>query len=329
MRLSIVGLLLSLASGILAAPLAADAQQPAKIPRVGFLCPVSKPGGPLLLALRQGLRELGYVEGQGIIIEARFAEQRDERLHDLAAELVRVRVDAIVPMGAAALGVVKQATSTIPIVMAGAADPVGLGLVASLARPGGNITGLTSLAPELAGKRLELLKEILPRLQRVAVFWDPMEPEEVAEWKATEVAARALGLQLRSLEVRVFEDPEKAFSALTLERVDALINAGWIGVTSRRAKRIIEFGATNRLPVMGGRRSFVEAGAFISYAANYEDLYRRTAAYVDKILKGAKPADLPVEQPTRFELVINLKTARALGLTIPQSVLFRADKVIQ
>ncbi|MBI4610095.1 MAG: ABC transporter substrate-binding protein [Candidatus Rokubacteria bacterium] len=320
--------LLAFTFGLLAAPLASDAQQAGKLPRVGFLCPAAK-AGPFLLSLGQGLREFGYVEGQNISIEARFAEEREERLPDLAAELVRLRVDILVPMGPAALRAAKRATNTIPIVMAGTADPVGIGLVASLARPGGNITGLTSLGPELAGKRLELLKEVLPGLRRIAVFWDPTEPEEIAEWKAYQVAAGALRLQLRSMEVRVLEDPEKAFSALTLEPVDALINTGWIGVTTRRARRTIEFAAINRLPVMGGRRSFVEAGGFISYAADYEELYRRAAAYMDKILKGAKPADLPVEEPRKFELVINVKTAKALGIKIPQSVLMRADQVIQ
>jgi len=313
---------------LLIAPLAAEAQQAGKLPRVGFLCPASKPG-PFLLSLQKGLREVGYVEGQNISIETRFAEERDERFPALAAELVRLKVDVVVPMGAAALRAAREATSTIPIVMAGTADPVGLGLVASLARPGGNITGVTSLATELAGKRLELLKEVLPGLRRIAVFWDPMEPEEAAEWRAYQAAAGPLELRLRSMEVRVLEDPEKAFSALTLEPVDALINAGWIGVTTRRAKRVIEFAASNRLPVMGGRGSFVEAGAFISYAADYEELYRRAAAYVDKILKGAKPADLPVEEPRKFELIINLKTAKAIGVTIPQRVLIRVDKVIK
>ncbi|MBI4561472.1 MAG: ABC transporter substrate-binding protein [Candidatus Rokubacteria bacterium] len=329
MRLRTVALFVTLAFGILSGPLAAEAQPPGKVPRIGFLCPISKPGGPYLLALRKGLRELGYVEGQSITIEARFAEERLERFSGLVAELVQLRVDVLVPMGPSALRAARQATSTIPIVMAGAADPIGTGFVASLARPGGNITGLTSLASELAGKRLELLKEVLPGLRRVAIFWHPTEPEEAAEWREADRAARALGLQLQSLEVRASDDLTKAFLSLTKERVDALVNVGWFAPASTRAESIIAFAVANRLPTMFSRTKFVEDGGFMSFSANYEELYRRTATYVDKLLKGARPGDLPVEQPTRFELVINMKTAKALGLTIPQSVLIRADRVIQ
>ena len=326
MRLSTVGFILTFALAILSAPSTPDAQQPAKVPRVGFLCPRAKPGPPLV-ALQQALRELGYVEGQNIVIETRFAAERPERLHDLAAELVRLKVDVIVPMDPPALRAAKQASSTIPIVMTNTADPVGTGLVASLARPGGNITGLTLLSRELAGKRLELLKEVIPGISWVGVFWNPVEPDDAVEWRETQLAARALGLQLQSLEVRGPDDVEKALSAITKGRADALILLG-LGHLSPDRKRIIEFAATNRLPAMGALRHFVVAGGFMAYGPNYEELYGRAAVYVDKILKGAKPADLPVEQPTRFELVINLKTAKALGLTIPQSVLFRADHVI-
>jgi putative ABC transport system substrate-binding protein len=326
-RLGAVALIITLALGTFVAPLAADAQQAAKVPRVGFLCPST--AGPHLLALQQGLRELGYVEGQSISFELREAEGRLEGLPDLAAELVQLRVDVLVPMGPSALRAAKQATSTIPIVMPGAADPVGTGLVASLARPGGNITGLTSLAPELAGKRLELLKEILPGLRRVAVFWNPMEPEDAAEWREAERAARALGLQLQSLEVRAPDDLTKAFLVLTKERVDALVNVGWFPPATTRAKGIIKFAAANRLPTLFSRPRFVEEGGFMSFSATDEELYRRAATHVDKLLKGVRPADLPVEEPTKFELVINLKTAKALGLTIPQSLLIRADRVIE
>lgn len=319
----------TLALGILVAPLAADAQQPGKVYRIGFLCPLFKPGGPALAALRQGLRELGYVDGQNVVFDVRFAEEKLQHLPSLAAELVRLKVDALVPMGPAATRAVKGATGAIPIVMPGAADPVGTGLVASLARPGGNITGMSSLGAELAGKRLELLKEVVPGLARLSVFWDPEEPEEVAEWRETQLAALRLGLQVQSLEVRGFADIEKAFTAAGRSRVDALMNLGWISQSFYRAKHIVKFAATHRLPAMYGRPTFVGAGGLISYGPNYEELYRRAGTFVDKILKGAKPGDLPVEQPTKFELVINLKTAKALGLTIPQSILFRADKVIE
>jgi len=268
---------------------------------------------------------LGYVEGQDIIIETRFAGERPERLPGLAAELVRLKVDVIVPMDPPAVWAAKKATGTIPIVMPNGVDPVGAGQVASLARPGGNITGLAMLTRELAGKRLELLKEVVPGVSRVAVLWNPAEPEEVIEWQEAQHAARTLGLQLHSLEVRGADDVDGALSAISKRRVDAL----YVAVFHRWRKPVIEFAARNRLPAMGGLRHIVDEGALISYGPNYDDLFRRAATYVDKILKGAKPADLPVEQPTRFELVINLKTAKALGLTIPQSVLIRADEVIQ
>lgn len=316
--------IVTLALGLLAAPMAGDAQRPGKVPRVGFLCPRSKPGPPLL-ALKQGLHELGYVEGQNIIIEDRFAGERPEKLPGLAAELVRLKVDVIVPMDPPGVWAAKKATGTIPIVMPNGVDPVGAGLVAHLARPGGNITGQAMLTRELAGKRLELLKEVVPGVSRVAVLWNPAEPEEAIEWQEAQRAARGLGLQLHSLEVREADDVEGALSTLTKGRMDAL----YVATYHRWRKPVIEFAARNRLPAMAALRHIAAEGALISYGPNYDDLFRRAATFVDRILKGAKPADLPVEQPTRFELVINLKTAEALGLSIPPSLLTRADKIIE
>jgi putative ABC transport system substrate-binding protein len=316
--------IVALALGLLA-PLAADAERPGKAPRVGFLCPRSKPGPPLL-ALKRGLHELGYVEGQNIIVETRFAGERPERLPDLAAELVRLKVDVIVPMDPPAVWAAKKATGTIPIVMPNGVDPVGAGLVASLARPGGNLTGLAMLARELVGKRLELLNEVVPGVSQVAVLWNPAVPEEAIEWQEAQLAARTLGLQLHSLEVQGADDVDSALSMMTKRRVDAL----FVAVFHRWRKPVIEFAAMKRLPAMAGLRFIVvDEGALISYGPNYDELFRRAATFVDKILKGANPADLPVEQPMRFELVINLKTAKALGLTIPPSLLMRADKVIE
>lgn len=313
---------------LLAPAIAAQAQQREKVARIGFLCPFSKPG-PALLALRQGLRELGYVDGQNVVIETRFAEEKHERFPSLAAELIRLNVDVIVPMGPAATRAARQATTAIPIVLAGVADPVGTGLVASLARPGGNITGMSSLTVDLASKRLQLLKELVPGVTRIGVFWDPEEPEEAAEWKETQLAARTLGLQLQSLEVPGFTDMEKVLMALGSSRVDALINLGWLGPTFQRAKRIAEFAARQRLPAMYGNTIHVKLGGLLSYSANREELFRRAATHVHKILNGAEPGHLPVEHPTKFELVVNLKTAKTLGLRIPRSVLLRVDRVIE
>lgn len=316
---------------LLAPAIAAQAQQREKVARIGFLCSLYKPG-PALLALRQGLRELGYVDGQNVVLETRFAEEKLERLPSLAAELVRLKVDALVPMGPAATRAARQATTVTPIVLAGAADPVGTGLLASLSHPGGNITGVSSLTVELASKRLQLLKEVAPGLTRLGVFWDPEEPEEAAEWKQTQLAARTLGLQLQSLEVPGFAgiaDLEKIFAASGSSRVDALISLGWIGPAFPRGKRVVEFAAKQRLPAMYGRPVFVQAGGLLSYGPNYEELFRRAATHVHKILIGAKPGDIPVEQPMRFELVLNLKTAQALGLTFPPQLLVLADQVIQ
>ena len=324
MRRNTPGLIVALTLSLLAAPLAATAQQPAKVPRIGLIRPGSPPD-PNAEAFLQGLRDLGYVEGRTIAIEYRWAQGSPERIPDLTAELVRLKVDVIVTSGQFALAA-KQATSTIPIVMSVSADPVGSGLVASLARPGGNITGLTVMSPELSEKRMELLKEALPKLSRVAVLRDPGQPPTTL--RRTEAAARALGLRLQTLEVRDINDLEPALAAAKKGRAGALNILDSSFFAAHRA-RIVEAVARTRLPAMYYQREFVDLGGLMSYAPHFPDLFRRAATYVDKILKGAKPADLPVEQPTRFELIVNLKTAKALGLTIPPSILIRADQVIQ
>ena len=317
--------------GLLAAPLAADAQRAGKVPRIGFLVAASASDSAyarLIEAFRQGLRDLGYVEGRNIFIEYRYAGEKYEQLAALAAELVRLKVDVIVSHGTPGPSAAKQATSTIPIVMTGAGDPVGSGLVASLAQPGGNVTGLSLLAPELGGKRLQLLKELLPGLSRVAVVWNAANPYASLVMRETEAAATTLGVQLQSLVVRGPEDFEGVLAAATRGRAGALI-AVEDPLTITKRTQIVDFAAKSRLPAIYGVKEFVDVGGLMSYGAHLADLYRRAATYVDKILKGAKPADLPVQQPTRFEFVINLKTAKALGLTIPQSVLIRADQVIE
>ncbi len=317
------------AFGILLAPLAAEAQQPAKIPRIGLLSPFSPSATALWHeAFRRGLRDLGWVEGKNISIEYRYSEGRNDRVPDLAADLVRLKVDIIVAATSTAALAAKHATRAIPIVMASAGDPVGSGLVESLARPGGNITGLTMIAPELTGKRLELLKEIVPKLSRVAVLWNPQGPASTLSWKEIQLPARELGVQLHSLEVRSSNDFDKAFKDASRARAGALaIMPDPVFVTN--LKQIADFSAKSRLPSIFHLREFVDSGGLLAYGTDRSDLFRRAATYVDKILKGAKPADLPVEQPTKFELVINLKTAKAIGVTIPQSILIRADQVIQ
>jgi putative ABC transport system substrate-binding protein len=314
-----------------AAPLAAEAQQAAKVARIGYLSPNLAASPHLHEAFRQGLRDLGYVEGRNVVIEYRDAEGKVERLPALAAELVALKVDVIVTEGGT-LGprVAMRTTTTIPVVFV-AGDPVGSGVVASLARPGGNLTGLSSLGPELVGKCLELLKQALPGVDRVAVLRQPTAlGEHVARemLKSAEVAARALGLQPQFIEVGGPDEIARAFSNMTGARVGAvaLLPANMF---LREHRRIVELAARNRLPAIYTSREFVDAGGLMSYGASQPDLFRRAATYVDRILKGAKPGDLPVEQPTKFELVINLKTAKALGLTIPQSVLAHADELIQ
>jgi putative ABC transport system substrate-binding protein len=307
----------------------AQAQQPGKVPRIGIL-----PPGPiservhLWEAFRQGLRELGYVEGKNIILIFPSGKVTPERLPDLAAELVNLKVDVIVvPTTAAALAVMK-ATKTIPIVMPVAADPVGTGLVTSVARPGGNVTGLTTIASDLSGKRLELLKEVVPGVSRIAVLSNPSRANVPPQMREIEVTARALGVQLRRLEVRGPDDFERVFQAAIKERAGALITVDDPFLFSQRT-RIVKLAAKSRLPAIYFFREFVDVGGLMSYAANLSDMYRRAATYVDKILKGAKPADLPIEQPKKFELIINLKAAKQIDLAIPPNVLARADKVIK
>jgi putative tryptophan/tyrosine transport system substrate-binding protein len=278
-------------------------------------------------AFFDALRESGWVEGKNIAFERRYADNRVERLPVLAAELVRLNVDVIVGIGTLAPLAAKQATSTIPIVMAAAGDPVGSGLVASLARPGGNVTGMSLMAPDLGGKRLELLIELLPRLARVAVLWNAANPYSALVFKETQVAGRTLGVEIQSLEVRSPDDLDRAFEAERRQHPDALVSVEDPFTGSYR-KSIADFAIVEHLPSLYGLREDVVAGG-LSYGANIADLWRRSAGYVDKILKGAKPADLPVQQPTTFELVINLKTARALGLTVPPTLLARADEVIE
>jgi len=318
-----------LATILLTTASAANAQPSKKVFRVGYLDGSSPSGSARLLdAFRQRLHELGHNEGQNIVIEYRFAEGKPERIPDLANELVRLKVDIIVVSGGTASSAAKGATRTIPIVMAAAADPVGTGLVSSLARPGGNITGLTTISAELSGKRLELLKETFPRVSVVAVVLNPKEPGSALALKEMEAAAQALGMQLQPVEVKGANDFDKALTSVIGRQVGALMVIRG-GVTNANEARIVDFAAQNRLPAMSSRSGFAEAGGLMFYGVNDADLYRRAAIYVDKILKGTKPADLPVEQPMKFELVINLKTAKQIGLAIPPTVLARADKVIK
>jgi ABC-type uncharacterized transport system substrate-binding protein len=308
-------------------PLATRAQQAGKIRTIGILNAGSA-GVPSAVVLPDALRELGWIERKNIVFERRYAENRVERLPELAAELVRLNVDVIVGLGTLAPLAAKRATTTIPIVMTAAGDPLGSGLVASLARPGGNVTGMSLMAPDLGGKRLELLKELLPRLARVAVLWNAANPYPALVFKETQAAGRTLGIEVQSLEVRDPRDFDGAFEALRRQRPDALITVE-DPLTFNYMKLIADFAAGQRLPTLHGFREDVAAGALMSYGANLADLFRRAAGYVDKILRGAKPADLPVQQPTKFELVINLTTAKALGLTVPPSLLARADEVIE
>ena len=321
---------LAMVSGsLLAAPLAAEAQQAAKIARIGYLSSSSATTSRVVEAFRQGLREFGWVEGQNIVIDWRFAEGRFDRLPDLAAELVRLKVDVIAAGPTPAAVAAKNATGTIPIVMIGVGDPVGLGLIASLARPGGNVTGVSfSVDLEIFGKGLELLKEIVPRVRRVAVLSNPANPAQALTIKDVKAAGRSLGVQLQLLEARGPNEFDGAFAAMAKERAEALLVVSDSMFLLHRA-RLADLAAKNQLPSMYGVREFVEAGCLMSYGPSIVANYRRAAFFVDKILKGAKPADLPVEQPTKFELAINLKTAKALGLTIPQSLLQRADQVIE
>jgi len=317
------------AVAVLAAGVKAVAQQPKKVPLIGFLCGPSLASiTPLADAFRQGLRELGYVEGQSLAIEWRSAEGVNERLPNLAAELVKLKVDVILTRGTPATQAAKKATQTIPIVMTGGSDPLGTGLVTSLARPGGNVTGLTDVYSDLGGKQLELLKEASSKVSRVAVLWDPANPGNTTWLRGMKVAAGALSLTLQPVEVQGPNDLQPAFSTVKRERARALSvlsNA----VTTTYRTRIVDFAAKSRLPTMYPDREAVETGGLMSYGPNLSDMWRRAATYVDKILKGTKPADLPVEQPTKFELVINLKTAKQIGLTIPPELLARANRLIK
>ncbi len=318
----------ALSTLLLALSLSAEAQQPAKIPRIGFLLGSSPGSDPRVEAFRQGLRELGHVEGKNIAVEYRFAEGQEDRLTKLVAELVSLKADIIVTDGTATTRAAKNATKTIPIVMASDGDPIGSGFVASLARPGGNITGLTNRLAELSGKRLEVLKETIPGISRIGVIWNPKTPASAIAFKETQIAAQALAVQLQSLEVRGPNDFESAIEAATKRQASALSVLSDSLMFSNRT-RILELAGKQRLPTMHTQSLWVEAGGMMSYGTHFPDLYRRAATYVDKILKGAKPADLPVEQPIKFELVINLKTAKQIGLTIPPNVLVRADRVIK
>jgi ABC-type uncharacterized transport system substrate-binding protein len=309
--------------------LPADARQSKKIPRIGFLVAASPSAfSARNEAFRQGLRELGYIEGKNIVIDWRYAEGRLDRLPDLAAELVGLNVDIIITAGPTDTKAAKKATKTIPIVMGFDTDPVGNGFVTSLARPGGNITGLSSLAPELSGKQLELLKEIVPKLSRLAVLGTSTNPGNAQQLREMELAAKAFGVKFQYLDVLNPKDVETAFRAASKGRAEAVLVLGSPVLISHRTQ-VADLAVKSRLPAIYNVAEWVEAGGLMTYSTSFTDLYRRAATYVDKILKGAKPADLPVEQPTKFEFIINLKTAKQIGLTIPPNVLARADKVIK
>jgi ABC-type uncharacterized transport system substrate-binding protein len=325
----LIGLAVVLTTSLTLASLAADGQEPGKVPRIGFLVVSTRSFvSTRIETFRQGLRELGYVEGKNVLIEYRYAEGKLDLLPALASELVQLKVDVIVTASAPGVRAAKNATSTIPIVFAAIGDPVGGGFVASLARPGGNVTGLSILATELSGKRLELLREAFPKVTRVVILWNPTSSYNSLSFGEMPAVAKALGVQHQSMEVRGANDFENGFQRAKKEGAQALVTMP-DPVINANLQPVLEFAAKNRLPAMYAGSEFVEAGGLMSYAPNYTDQFRRAAVFVNKILKGAKPADLPVEQPTKVELVINMKTAKALGLTIPQSVLGRADRVIE
>jgi putative ABC transport system substrate-binding protein len=325
-RKKVIGFALS--GLLLALRFSAEAQQPKKIPRLGFLGQSSSAETPRVEALRQGLRDLGHVEGKNITIEYRYADARSDKLRALADELVRLNVDLLVVATTPAVQAAKNATKTIPIVFFGVTDPVAAGLVDSLARPGGNITGFTNIASVLSGKRLELLKETVPKLSRVAVLWNPQNPGSVPQWKESQLPGRELGLQLLSMEVISADKFEIAFIEAIKARSAALaVTADPLANSNR--KQIVDLATKNRLPAIYPWGEFVENGGLMSYGPNFAAAGRDAARHVDKILKGAKPADLPVEQPIKFEFIINLKAAKQIGLTIPPNVLVRADRVIK
>jgi putative tryptophan/tyrosine transport system substrate-binding protein len=327
MKIKITGL--ALGTLLLVLSMSAEAQQRGKVPRIGFLGATSASANAARMdGFRQGLRDLGYVEGKDILIEDRWAEGKEDRLRPLADELVRLKAEVIVTAGPAATGPARRATSTVPIVMAFDNDPVGNGFVGSLARPGGNITGLSALAPELSGKRLELMKEVAPKLSRIVVLGTSTQPGAVQSLRETQLAAAALKVELQHVDVLDPKEIESAFRAAAKGHADAVLVQTSQVIFFRRTQ-ISDLAVKNRLPVIFPQSEYVEDGGLMSYGPNYPDLFRRAAIYVDKILKGRKPADLPVEQPTKFEFIINLKAAKQIGLTIPPSVLARADKVIQ
>lgn len=329
MRRSVIGLIVTLTLALFLAPFSSEAQQAEKVPRIGIL-ETGSPSSPTPSqeAFRQGLRDLGYVEGKNIRLEPRYAEGRFERLPDLAAELTHLKLDVLVTSGSQPVQALKQATSTIPIVGVVLADPVGIGFAASFARPGGNITGLAFQNADLSTKRLELLKEAVPGVTRVAVLWDSHNPASASAVRTTEEAAQSLGLQLHLLEVQGPHNFDSAFATAHRERAQALLQVG-SPLFSTHRKALLDLVAKSRLPVTCETRAFVVEGCLMAYGPSFADMWRRAATYVDKILQGTKPADLPIEQPMKFELVINLKTAKALGLTIPPTLLIQATEVIR
>jgi putative ABC transport system substrate-binding protein len=318
---------MAVALALLAAPLAAEAQQAGKVYRIGYVRAETPPAVDIE-AFRQGLREHGYVEGTNVVIEYRWADGNEERLRSLVAELLRLKVDLIVTSAPAATRVAKEATTTIPIVMVLVADPVAFGFVASLSRPGGNVTGFAFLLPELSGKRLDLLKEAIPQLSRVAVLWNAANPYKLSDLKEVQAVADALTVAVHTFPVRGLNDFDDGFEAAAKNRAGGLITLEDPFTIAHRT-RIVGLALRHRLPAVYAVRPFVDAGGLMSYGPDRADQNRRAAIFVDKILKGAKPADLPVERPTKFELVINMKTAKALGITIPPSLLLRADQVLE
>jgi len=323
----------TVAGGLLAAPLAAEAPPGGKVYRVGYIGPT--PVATLISdptqyfdSFRREMRQRGYVEGQDLVLELRSVEERPDRASQVVGELVRLNPDVIVAVSAPVIQAARQVTRTIPIVMVGVGDPVAIGFVASLSRPGGNITGLSQLSSELSAKRLDLLKEVVPGVSRVAILWNPTNPSNASQLRATKLVAQALGMHLQLLEVRGPQDFESGFQAATRGRAGALITLDDLLIYTRRTQ-IVALAAKRRLPAIYGWSKFAEAGGLMSYGPDFRDMYRQAAIFVDKILKGAKPGDLPIEQPAKLELVINLKTAKALGLTIPPSLLQRADQVIE
>ena len=328
MSLYAIACIVTLTVSLVAAPLVANAQRSGKVARIGYLSPVGGAGSPAAEAFRQGLRELGHVEGRSITIEFRAAEGRSDLLPALASELVQLPVDVIVAFSSAAAQAAKKMTTTIPIVMVSSGDPVATGLVATLARPGGNITGLTGLATELSGKRLELLREAVPSLSRVAVLWNAGDAAMTHTFRGIEAAAPVLRVTVQPLGVREAQEIDNAMAAMAKERPDALFMVTDV-LTRRHTRQVVEFAAQRQLPTLFEGRGPVDEGGLMSYGPSFPDLLRRAASYVDRILKGTKPADLPVEQPMKFELVINLKTAKTLGITIPPTLLIQADEVLR